>query len=264
MREITSVENPRFRWALKLQQSSRERRKSSLSLLDGVHLVKAYLEHVGTPEEIFVNRSELHDRETALLIDSAGFEPVVLSNALFRALSSVTTPTGIVAVVKTPRPLAIPAVPGPCIMLEDIQDPGNLGSILRSTAALGIEELYLSRNSVHAWSPRVLRAGMGAHFAMRIYEGVDLEALAREYPGKVFAAAHDGATPVYATDLRGRVALLFGNEGSGLSAGLKAAAHATISIPMPGKAESLNVAAAAAVCLFERVRQQSVSGARFQ
>ncbi len=264
MREITSTENPRFRWALKLQQSSRERRKASLSLLDGVHLVKAYLEHVGAPEEIFISRSALQDGEIVPLLESAAIEPVVLSDTLFHALSSVTTPTGIVAIVRTPQPLVTPAVPGACVMLEDIQDPGNLGSILRSAAALGLEELYLSRNSVHAWSPRVLRAGMGAHFAMRIYEGVDLETMAREYPGRVLAAAHGGKTPVYAADLRGRVALLFGNEGAGLSKGLRAKAHETISIPMPGKAESLNVAAAAAICFFERVRQLSERGDRSQ
>ena len=151
-------------------------------------------------------------------------------------------------------------------MLEDVQDPGNLGSILRSAAAAGVTEIYLSTGCVHAWSPRVLRAGMGAHFALQIHEGVDLAGLVANYPGKVFAAVRDAARSLYSVDLRGEVALLFGNEGAGLSAGLREAAQSQISIPMPGKAESLNVAAAAAVCLFERVRQrasspQAVSGA---
>jgi TrmH family RNA methyltransferase len=142
-------------------------------------------------------------------------------------------------------------------MLEDLQDPGNLGSILRSAAAAGVEEVYLSRKCVQAWSPRVLRAGMGAHFAVRIYEDVDLEAFTRSYAGRVFAAAADGGTPFYEAELEGRTALLFGNEGAGLTPGLRDAAHAAISIPMPGAVESLNVAAAAAVCLFERVRQMA-------
>ena len=258
--QITSAENPRFRTLLKLHQSSRERRKAGLSLLDGVHLVAAYLEHVGAPEYVAISRSHLDDVEIAALLGSSTVPtPLIFSDALFRELSSVTTPTGIIAIVKTPRPLAIPDAPGPCVMLEAIQDPGNLGSILRSAAAAGMEEVYLSRGSVQAWSPRVLRAAMGAHFALRIYEGVDLEALARDYPGRVLAVASDSATAFYSADLSGRVALLFGNEGSGLSASLRDAAHATISIPMPGNAESLNVAAAAAVCLFERVRQQAVS-----
>ncbi len=252
---ITSPDNPRFKGLLKLQQSSRERRKAGRSLLDGVHLVAAYLQHVGAPEEIVVAESAPRRAEIASLLSDCGVEPLVVADGLFRTLSSVSTPTGIIAVVKTPRAPGLPPAPGPCIMLEDIQDPGNLGSILRSSAAAGVEEVYLSDACVQAWSPRVLRAGMGAHFALRIYEGVDLHSLVECYGGAVLAAVREAGTPLYETELRGHVALLFGNEGAGLSAELQAAAHQTISIPMPGKAESLNVAAAAAVCLFERVRQ---------
>jgi TrmH family RNA methyltransferase len=256
MKHVTSGDNPQFRALLKLHQSSRERRKAGLSLLDGVHLVAAYLEHVGAPEQVAVSRAALDDPEIAALLRAEGVpQPVVLGDGLMRELSSVATPTGIIAAVKTPRPLERPVRPGPCVMLEDIQDPGNLGSILRSTAAAGIEEVYLSPHCVQAWSPRVLRAGMGAHFALRIYDGLDLAELVSRYEGTVYAAAGDGETTVYDADLTGRVALLFGNEGQGISASLRRAANASISIPMPGKAESLNVAAAAAVCLFERVRQ---------
>jgi len=261
--QITSADNPRFRALLKLHQSSRERRKTGLSLLDGVHLVAAHLEHIGAPEEIAVSRSHLADHEIASLLQRAHMpEPLVLSDALFRHLSSVSTPTGVIAVVKTPRQSALPAVPETCVMLEDVQDPGNAGSILRSVAAAGVKEVYLSRTCVQAWSPRVLRAAMGAHFVLRIHEGVDLATLARTYPGKVLAVAADGQTPFYSADLTTRIALLFGNEGAGLSRELREAAHDTITIPMPGKAESLNVAAAAAVCLFERVRQEAVKRER--
>ena len=256
---ITSSENPRFRALLKLQQSSRERRKAGHSLLDGSHLVAAYLQHGGAPDEIVVSASGCRSAEITGLVARAGVDPLVLSDGLFRALSPVTNPTGIIAVVQTPRPLAVPARPGPCVMLEDIQDPGNLGSILRSAAAAGVEEVYLSGHSVHAWSPRVLRAGQGAHFALRIYEAADLAALMRTYPGTVLATAQEGKLPVYSADLSGTVALVFGNEGAGVSESLVRLAHQTICIPMPGSAESLNVAAAAAVCLFERVRQQSVN-----
>ena len=252
---ITSADNPRFRAVLKLQQSSRERRKAGRSLLDGAHLTAAYLRHVGTPEEIVVSASGLQNREVAALIEESGSRPLVLSDGLFRELSSVTTPTGLIAVVQTPRPAAPPRVPGPCVMLEDIQDPGNVGSILRSAAAAGVDEVYLSASSVHAWSPRVLRAGMGAHFALRIYENVDLEAFVHSYPGTVFATTREAGLPVFAADLRGCAGLLFGNEGAGLTPTLQRLARQRISIPMPGNVESLNVAAAAAVCLFERVRQ---------
>jgi TrmH family RNA methyltransferase len=256
---ITSSDNPRFRALLKLQQSSRERRKAGRSLLDGIHLAAAYLQHVGMPEEIVVSVSGLENAEIAALLARVEMQPLLLSDSLFRELSPVTTPTGIIAVVQTPRPAAPPKIPGTCVMLEDIQDPGNLGSILRSAAAAGIEEVYLSPKSVHAWSPRVLRAAMGAHFAIRIFEQTDLHALIERYPGTVFATTREAAMTVYSADLGGHVGLLFGNEGAGLSVALQRLAHHTMCIPMRGSMESLNVAAAAAVCLFERVRQQTVS-----
>jgi TrmH family RNA methyltransferase len=254
--EITSHDNPQFRAWLKLRDSSRERRKAGLSVLDGVHLVSAFVELVGAPEALVVSRSRADDPEIAQLIAGPGMPRAhVLADGLFRELSSVATPSGILAIVATPRGRGLPEAPGPCVMLEDVQDPGNIGSILRSAAAAGVTEIYLSTGCVHAWSPRVLRAGMGAHFALEIYEGVDLAALVARYNGTVVAAVREAARSLYSVDLRGQVGMLFGNEGAGLTAELRAAAHLQIAIPMPGKAESLNVAAAAAVCLFERVRQ---------
>lgn len=264
MKSITSADNPRFRALLKLAQSSRERRDAGLSLLDGVHLVAAYAEHAGAPHEILLSRAGMENAEVSQLlkklrIDSA----LLLSDALFRQLSSVATPTGIIAVVPTPR-VAVPDVlQGASVWLEDIQDPGNVGSILRSAAAAGIGTVCLSRHSVHAWSPRVLRAGMGAHFALRVIEGADLPQLAQSYQGRLVATGMGRGKPVFEADLQGDVALLFGNEGAGLSPALAALAHETVHIPMPGGVESLNVAAAAAVCLFERVRQ-SEAGKRAQ
>ena len=256
MRTITSVANPRFKALLKLAHSSRERRERGLSLLDGVHLVAAYLEHMGRPQEIAVSEAGVEDPEIrALLKSMAALEPLVLGNALFRQLSTVQTPTGVLAAVSTPRPRALPAAFDSCIMLEDVQDPGNLGSILRSAAAAGVRHVFLSRGSVHAWSPRVLRAGMGAHFMLDLHEQCDLVALAGGFQGRLIATSRRAGKSVFDCDLTGRIALLMGNEGAGLSDALLRMAHQTVEIPMPGKVESLNVAAAAAICLFERVRQ---------
>ena len=260
MRQVTSRDNAQFRRWLRLRNASRERREAGLSILDGAHLVASYLQHIGAPQELVVSRSHLNDAEIAQLVAVPVMpQATVLSDALFRELSSVATPTGILALVRTPRHLEIPARPGPCVMLEDVQDPGNMGSILRSAAAAGIAEIYLSSGCVHAWSPRVLRAGMGAHFMLQICERVDLGRLIDSYTGQVVATVRDAALPFYAADLRDTVALVFGNEGAGLSPAVRAAADVQISIPMPGKAESLNVAAAAAICLFERVRQRAES-----
>ena len=256
MKKITSADNSRFKALYKLLQSSRERRQQGLSLLDGIHLVAAYRDHVGLPEQVVVNQSGLDDPEIKVLLATlAPGAPLLLNDALFRQLSSVATPTGVIAVIKTPRPRAASADVAACVMLEDIQDPGNLGSILRTAAAAGIRHVFLSKGSAHAWSPRVLRAGMGAHFILQVHEQCDLPELARAFEGKVIATSQRAAISVFDADLTGKVALAFGNEGAGLSRALADAAHQVVAIPMPGKVESLNAAAAAAVCLFERVRQ---------
>jgi TrmH family RNA methyltransferase len=256
VKEIRSRDNPRYKALQRLVQSSQERRRMGLSVLDGTHLVAAYCEHVGQPEHVIVNRAGLANPEVQAILETSGLAaPTVLGDALFREVSSVATPTGIIAVVKTPPPGPVPAGIDACVMLEALQDPGNLGSILRSCAAAGVQHVFLSRGSVHAWSPRVLRAGMGAHFSLCVHERVDLLAAAHGFKGKVIATCGGARHSLYDADLRGNVALVFGNEGSGLSPALRAAAHVEISIPMPGATESLNVAAAVAVCLFERIRQ---------
>lgn len=256
VKPISSPDNPRVKALLKLMQSSRERREQGLSLLDGVHLIQVYRDNVGLPEAVVVSKSGLDNPEIVHIIKSLHpRSAVVWSDALFRRLSSVATPTGLIAVIKTPRAKAVPQDLGPCVLLESIQDPGNLGSILRSAAAAGMRDVCLSPDCVHSWSPRVLRAGMGAHFMVRIHEGVDLVALIKAFRGKAIATGHHAAQSIFDADLTGTVGLIFGNEGAGLSRELLAAAHAVVGIPMPGKSESLNVAAAAAICLFERVRQ---------
>jgi TrmH family RNA methyltransferase len=260
VKRIDSSANPRYKALRKLVESSRERARSGLSILDGAHLVASYLEHAGQPGEVAVSRRGAQDPEIrALLARMSGVDAVVLGDAQFAALSSVVTPTGILAVVNTPRPQPRPRDMEACVMLEELQDPGNLGSILRSCAAAGMGHVLLSRGCAHAWSPRVLRAGMGAHFALAIYEGADLPGAAREFKGARVATRPGAPQTIFESELKGRIALMLGNEGAGLGAELLAAADRVVSIPMPGKAESLNIAAAAAVCLFERVRQMSAA-----
>lgn len=253
-KHITSADNAQFKALLKLVESSRERRLAGLSLLDGVHLVQAYQQHCGAPEQLIVSQSGAGKTEIKTLLQSAA-ATLVLSDALFKQLSSVATPTGIIAAIKTPRREILPAALDTCVMLEDIQDPGNLGSILRSCAAAGVKQIFLSKQSVNAWSPRVLRAAMGAHFAIEIYERIDLIALARAFPGRVLVTQLHATQSVFNCNLTGKVAFIFGNEGAGVSDALVQCAHEAIAIPISAVTESLNVAAAAAVCLFERVRQ---------
>ena len=256
MKSISSADNARYKAMLKLAHSSRERRKAGMSVLDGEHLITAYLKHMGKPAQLVVSSTASErDGTQALLRSLTPQTPLVLSDTLFGELSTVESPTGLMAIVPTPRPLAIPSCLGTCFMLEDIQDPGNLGSILRSAAASGIKSVLLSRNSVHAWSPRVLRAGMGAHFVLSIHENVDLLEVACAFRGKIIVTDGHATRYIYDADLTGDIAIVLGNEGSGVSGVLRTVASEQVSIPMAAGIESLNVAAAAAVCAFERVRQ---------
>jgi RNA methyltransferase, TrmH family len=256
MKAITSAGNEQYKQLLNLVHSSRARRTAGLSVLDGIHLVSAFHDEGGRPELIAVSHSGMENPEIGSLMQLlTPKSTLLLSDALFRQLSSVDTPTGILAMIKTPRPDAALPVGEPCVLLENIQDPGNLGSILRSAAGAGIQHALLSKGTVHAWSPRVLRAGMGAHFKLQVHEPVDLAAFAGCFRGRLIATDHRAKTFVFEANLAGLIGLVFGNEGSGISPMLNGLAHERVSIPMPGKIESLNVAAAAAVCLFERVRQ---------
>jgi TrmH family RNA methyltransferase len=254
MKSIISRDNATYKQLMKLAESSRERRKQGKTLLDGVHLLEACLDAGLMPELLVVSESGVDQPEiAALLARLENIPQVQLSQALFAALSPVETPVGILALVSIPlgKPVAHPDL---AIMLEDVQDPGNLGTILRSAAAAGVQVAWLSTGCVDAWSPKVLRAGMGAHFALRIVERADLQAQVAAFKGITLAACLDG-TSLYTLDLRGPVAFLIGNEGAGLSQALISAASRHFTIPMPGTMESLNAAAAASVCLFERVRQ---------
>ena len=132
------------------------------------------------------------------------------------------------------------------VLLEAIQDPGNLGSILRSAAAASIRDVYLSPQCADAWSPKTLRAAMGAHFFLRIHENSDLQQVAQQFPGTVIATSIQASRNLFEIPLSGPTAFVFGNEGAGLSKELVQAVDENIVIPMPGKTESLNAAAAAA------------------
>jgi TrmH family RNA methyltransferase len=175
---------------------------------------------------------------------------------LFQESAPVTTPSGVIAICDVPDTRLPAKPPECCIMLEGIQDPGNLGSILRSAAAAGIKDAFLARDCAFAWSPKTLRAGMGAHFVLSIHERAELAATAEWFAGEVIATLPDARQSLYDTDVSGRIAWLFGGEGAGLSAEAAALADRKIAIPMAKSTESLNVAAAAAICFFERVRQR--------
>jgi RNA methyltransferase, TrmH family len=258
VQRVTSRHNPRLREAAALVASARERRRSGKCVLEGEHVVAASTGRHGAPETLIVTDAALATPTVRALAELHPERTLVVSESLFAGIASLPASVGVLAIVAAPRPaLAVDA--DFCLLLDGVQNPGNVGSMLRSAAAAGVARVLLSKHCAFAWSPKVLRAGQGAHFCLDIHEDVDLPAWAQAYRASgaaVVAAVAAGGTSLFAASLAGRVALAIGNEGAGLSAELAAQATQRVTIPMPGGVESLNAAAAAAICLFECVRQR--------
>lgn len=252
---ITSRDNALFKSLRKLARSGRERKKTGQALLDGEHLIAAYVEQIGLPQLLVVSASGQERAEIRSLLAQLPSVPLTLmSDALFQEIAPVESPTGILARVAIAQLPLVEKIQF-AVFLETLQDPGNLGSILRSAAAAGAQAAYLSAGCADAWAPRVLRGGMGAHFRLPVREGVDLVDIAGNFAGDVVVTSLQAETDLFELDLTGPVAFVIGNEGAGVSPALQQAATQRVRIPMPGATESLNAAAAAAICFFERVRQ---------
>ena len=252
-KHITSRDNAVFKHLKKLADNKRERNKEGKTLLDGVHLIAGYLQAFGEPELLIFPEGKSSQEAVALMQDLADVNTTMFPTLLFAELTPVASSTGILALVKLPA-VAVPEKVDFALMLEDIQDPGNLGSMLRTALGAGVDAVYLSKGCTDAWSPKCLRGGQGAQFYLPIIEGVDIVETMTHFEGSSYATTLVGE-PLYAQDLTKPTAFVIGNEGAGLSRDAMNAATQKISIPMNAKLESLNAAAAAAVCLFERQRQ---------
>jgi TrmH family RNA methyltransferase len=269
VKAINSRDNPSFKALKALMGDARKQRSEGRTLIEGSHLVTACLDHDHPIDLLVVSETAVQNPEVAALLARAGaVETLVLRDALFRELSDLATPLGILARIAVPIYSADPAgavppaptfsIEGDCLLLDAVQDAGNVGTLLRTAAAAGVRDVLLGPGCAGAWTPRVLRAAQGAHFVLAIREQADLAGFLKQYGGtSVAAVAHEGES-LYALDLSGPVAWLFGNEGAGISPELIAASRRRATIPLAPESESLNVAAAAAVCLFEMRRQRNI------
>lgn len=254
---LRSRANPRIQRWQRLVRDARVRRSERSALIEGSHLLTAYLDHGGRPKALMVSEAGMLRTEVTGLIRRAAISPVLLSDTLFRAIADTEAPSGIAAEISTPGGAGKLENSRACVFLEGIQDSGNVGAIIRSAAAFGIEHVVLSKGCADAWSPKALRAGMGGHFSLGVIEGENLATALERFGGKaICAVAHGGSLP-QEIDLRGRLGWIFGSEGRGVSELLVARAAHRVTIPVARGTESLNVAAAAAICLYEFRRQLS-------
>jgi len=256
MQRITSRQNAHFKLARKLADSVRERCKTGQILLDGTRLIHAYADQFGMDKVLLLlSESGMQRAEVQGLATAARPRNVyTLEDVLFAEITQVEAPEGIVAIALIPR-IALSNTDDFKLLLDGVQDPGNVGGLLRTAAAAGATSAYLAKGCADAWSPKSLRGGMGAQFVLPVRERVDLSAALSRFKGSVIATSPRAKKSIFEVDLTGPVAMIFGGEGRGVGEDGLAMATELVHIPMARGVESLNVAAAAAVCCFERLRQ---------
>ncbi len=254
MDAISSPQNKRVRYLKSLQTKSRFRRSERKIILEGDRLIADALASNGRPL-LALYSAERADYQVIAQLQSRGCELLRGSDEVLRYVSDTQQPAGISAVFALPRP-PIPKPATRVLILDTIREPGNVGAMLRTAAAAGVQLAILSTGCVDPYNPKVIRAAMGAHFRLAIVEAswTEISAFCRDLT--VYAASAAALHAYTETDWLTDWALILGNEAHGLSReALRLAQHA-VSIPMAAATESLNVASAAAVFLFEAQRQR--------
>jgi TrmH family RNA methyltransferase len=251
---ITSLQNEKVKLARMLQGSARARRKAGQIVLEGVRLVRDAVQ-AGQRPEFALYTLNLRDEGLLKALVSVGIEPLPVSEAVMRHISDTQQPQGTLAVFPLPRP-ALPPHPQHVLILDSIRDPGNLGTILRTAAAAGVDLVLLSPACVDAYNPKALRGGMGAHFRVPVVE-MNWDEIGRVGAGlHIYMADSSGQTRYDSVDWSGRWGVIIGGEAHGAGDEARQLAQVTINIPMTGDTESLNAAVAAGVILFEARRSQ--------
>ncbi len=256
MKSVASRANPVFKSLMRMHQEAGKSGKPVV--LEGIHLCQSWLATGKPPEWVVIDRAVEHDSEIQQLIHSCAPERLVLLEpGLFKSLSEVVTAQGILFVVSLPQDPPALVLNQNCVLLDRVQDPGNVGAILRTAAATGVSIVYASEQTAALWSPKVLRSAQGAHFALTLHERVDLQALMQRLEVPSVATTLQGSSDLYGTELPWRCAWIFGNEGQGIRSELSDRASFKVRVPIDTTTvESLNVSVCAALCLYEQRRQQ--------
>lgn len=246
MTHIVSRANPFVKTLKKLAHDSTAYRKEGLVWLEGDHLCRAALAR-GLAPQVAVFSETYWSKAPAEWAATAG-KTVVISDALWSEFSGLESPAPMGFVMALPP--ASPLSPDVAtVILDRVQDAGNVGSILRSASAFGFKQVVALKGTAALWSPKVLRAGMGAHFGLQLIEGLEAAALLALNLPLVVTSSHEGAY-LHEQVLPSPCAWVMGHEGQGVSAALMAQAQVLVRIAQPGGEESLNVGAAAAICLY--------------
>ncbi|HUG26546.1 TrmH family RNA methyltransferase [Piscinibacter sp.] len=258
VKAISSRDNPLLVRLRKLAADPGGYRRLGEIWLEGDHLCSAFLQRGGVPAQAVITEAAWEEPRWREIAGRAA-AVAVLPQTLMSALSTLESPPPIGFVVPWEGAGAL-AGGVPSVVLDRLQDAGNVGTILRSAAALGVEQVIALKGTTALWSPKVLRAAMGAHFGLRLVEGAAPEALDALGVPLVATSSH-APQRLHEARLPRPCAWLLGHEGQGIDSELLGRCALTVGIPQPGGEESLNVASAAAICFYEALRQRSLPDA---
>ena len=257
---ITSLDHDRVKRVRALQSRSRSRRKHNTFVIEGPTLIHDAVAADVPMEEVFYTEAFAENEAGRALIASvsegqARWQTPV-SDEVMLSMSDTPSPQGVLAVLPTLN-LAAPDEPDFALIIDGVNDPGNMGALMRTASASGVPVMVITAGTVDLTNPKVVRAAMGAHFRLPVRQ-YSWEGIANRFANyAVFMAESGGGALYYDVDWTQPAALIVSDEAHGASEEAVRLAHARVTIPMPGGVESLNVAIAAAVMLYERVRQQA-------
>ena len=257
---IQSDANAKFKRWKKLADNTRFIKKEGATLAEGAHLVLTLFERKIKPTALIFRSSGVSEEvsEVVRCWSDDGVDCYVLDNKLYDQISPVEHGAGVIAEVRIKNEPLPQKAKCDVLYLDGVQDPGNVGTLIRTAVAAGVTTIAASRESASLWSPKALRAGMGAHFAAHLYENVDVTDLQQAFEATCLAADARGGSDIYETPdwESGNTVWMMGAEGPGLSQTALSVADKRLYIPIIKDCESLNVGAAAAVCLFEQRRRR--------
>lgn len=257
--KVTSTANPSVKFAKKLAEHPRVSRKEGFSLCEGIHLARELINRKELITKVFFREGALRNSEVAEAVSFYSHSEIPcleLPAGIFSSICPVEASTGIICMIKIPEEGKILSDED-VVYLDGVQDPGNVGTIIRLSLASGISNIALSPQCAYVWSPKVLRAGMGAHFYCNIVSAAELAEVKSASRAFCLVADARGGKDLYTENWGHKASLwVFGSEGLGVSQKALELSDKTLLIPLDKRVESLNVATAAAVCLFEQKRRR--------
>lgn len=251
---IQSKDNPKLKYLRGLIEQSSFRKKQQQTVLEGAHLLESYLINA-QPYSVFTTEIGFEHPENQTALTQLNCPIYIIAESLYKSLSLLNQTTPLLSIINIPQQDENWHPQQDTLILDCIQDPGNVGTLLRSAAATGITQIITTTGTASLWSPRVLRAAMGAHFSLHLFESIDYQTIISNFDIPIYATSSHQPTSIYDLDLSSNCVWILGNEGQGVNEILLQQAQA-VTIPQPGGQESLNVAIAGSICLFETIRQR--------